>query len=488
MFSHELRVLFPSSLRVLLPSAALNAWCASADFAQVLGKGCMVTQQLSRISTALLVAVLFVSCGSVPKTPASHAGDAPTVLMVVPQSDGVGVNRQIAVVFTEPMDPASINASTFLIAGATGTVTYDATNMIGGFTPSPDFNANVTYNATITAGAKALSGTPLSAPFEFSFTTRATSDTSAPYVIALNLVAGATCVPQNQKITAIFDEQMDSLTINPSTFFIVGVTGTVTYDVVNQMATFTPSASLAANTKYTIMVTAGAEDMGGVPVAPVTQTFTTGPCQGAGPQPVALCPNIGNFSVLAGTTVTNTGSTVVSGDVGVCPGTAVTGFPPGSAGGTIHIADGVASLAQAALTAGYIDAAGRSGGTSVAGDLVGQTLTTGVYTSTSSLANSGNLTLDAQGNPEAVFIFQISSTLTTGSGSHVILANGAKACNVFWQVGSSATLGTNSVFKGNIMALTSITVTTGVNLEGRALARNGAVTLDSDIITGCTCP
>jgi hypothetical protein len=154
----------------------------------------------------------------------------------------------------------------------------------------------------------------------------------------------------------------------------------------------------------------------------------------------------------------------------------------------IHIADGPAAQAQTTLTAAYIDAAGRSGASSVAGDLVGQTLTTGVYKSTSSLAISGDVTLDAQGNPDAVFIFQIASTLTTGSGSHVILANGAKACNVFWQVGSSATLGTNSVFKGNILALTSITVTTGVNLEGRALARNGAVTLDTDVITGCTCP
>jgi hypothetical protein len=400
----------------------------------------------------------------------------------------VGTDREIAVVFSEPMDPASINNSTFTIPGMTGTVTYDATNKIGGFKPSPNFAPNTKYNASISVGAKDMSGTPLAAPYNFSFTTRATSDTSAPFVIAVNLVAGATCVPQNQKILATFDEQMDSLTINPSTFLIVGVTSTVTYDVVTQIATLTPSANLAANTTYTIMVTAGAKDMGGVPIAPLQQTFTTGPCQSGGTQPVALCPGIGNFSVLAGTTVTNTGSTVVSGDVGVCPGTAVTGFPPGLAGGTIHLADGVASLAQATLTAAYIDAAGRSGGTSVAGDLVGQTLTSGVYTSTSSLANSGDLTLDAQGNPSAVFIFQIASTLTTGSGSHVVLANGAKACNVFWQVGSSATLGTNSVFKGTIMALTSITVTTGVNLEGRALARNGAVTLDTDVITGCTCP
>jgi hypothetical protein len=166
----------------------------------------------------------------------------------------------------------------------------------------------------------------------------------------------------------------------------------------------------------------------------------------------------------------------------------VTGFPPGLASGAIHSADAVAAQGQAALTAGYLDAAGRTGGTTVAGDLVGQTLTAGVYKSTSSLAESGDLTLDAQGNSAAVFIFQISSTLTTGSGSHIILANGATACNVFWQVGSSATLGTNSVFNGTIMAQTSITITTGVTMQGRALAMNGAVTLDSDLITGCTCP
>jgi hypothetical protein len=305
----------------------------------------------------------------------------------------------------------------------------------------------------------------------------------------MNVAAGATCVPLNQKIIVTFDEQMASLTVNPSTVFIVGVAGTVTYDVVNLAATFTPSANLAANTKYTIMVTTGVTDMGGVPLgAPYSQTFTTGPCQTGGVQIVALCPFIGGFSVLAGTTVTNTGSTTVSGDVGVYPGSAVTGFPPGLASGTIDIADSAAAQAQAALTAGYLDAAGRSGSTSVAGDLAGRTFTAGVYKSTSSLENSGDVTLDAQGNPSAVFIFQIASTLTTGSGSHVILANGASACNIFWQVGSSATLGTNSIFKGNILALTSISITTGVNLEGRALARNGAVTLDTNVITGCTCP
>jgi len=450
----------------------------------------MSIDQISRFSLAILVASFLVSCGSVPNQPVSTAA-SPTVSMVVPESGGIATKSEIAVLFSQPMDPASINSGTFLIAGMTGTVVYDATNMIGAFKPSQAFAPNTVYNASIGVGAKDMSETPLAAPFDFSFTTIATSDTATPQVVAINLVAGASCVPQNQKTSVTFDQQMDSLTINPSTVYLVvanaAVAATVTYDVVHQQATVTPSANLAANTAYWIVVTAGANDMSERPIGASQQTFTTGPCAAGETQPVALCPSLGNFSVLAGTTVTNTGSTTVSGDVGVCPGTAVTGFPPGSSGGTIHINDGVASLAQAALTAGYIDAAGRAGGTSVAGDLVGKTLTAGVYTSTSSLANSGDLTLDAQGNPNAVFIFQIASTLITGSGSHIILANGALACNVYWQVGSSATLGTDSVFAGNIMALTSITITTGVNLDGRALARNGAVTLDSDVISGCSC-
>jgi hypothetical protein len=454
----------------------------------------MSVLRISQVSAALLVAALLISsisCGSATNPPAvsnGPAATAPTVSMVVPETGGIATNREIAVLFGQPMDPASINASTFLIAGMTGTVAYDATNMIGAFKPSTGFAPNTKYNASIGVGAKDMNGTPLAAPFAFSFTTLAARDISIPYLVAVNLVPNASCVPQNQKTSITFDEQMDSLSINPSTLLIAGVAATVTYDVVHQQATLTPSANLAANTAYTIMVTAGAKDMSEQPIGASQQSFTTGPCVGGETQPVALCPNIANFSVLAGSTVTNTGSTVVSGDLGVCPGTAVTGFPPGLVSGTIHIADGAASLAQAALTAGYLDAAGRAGGTSVAGDLVGQTLTSGVYTSTSSLSDSGNLTLDAQGNANAVFIFQIASTLTTGVGSHILLANGANACNVFWQVGSSATLGTNSVFNGNIMALTSITVTTGVNLQGRVLARNGAVTLDDDVITGCSCP
>ena len=197
----------------------------------------------------------------------------------------------------------------------------------------------------------------------------------------------------------------------------------------------------------------------------------------------------GSFAVLAGTTVTNTGPSTISGNLGVSPGTAVTGFPPGIvSNGTIHSADGVAGDAQSDLTTAYNDAAGRSPTASVPGFIgAGQTLAPGVYKASSSLDVGGSLTLDGGGDPNAVFIFQAPSTLITDSASSVILTNGAQACNVFWQVGSSATLGTNSAFAGSILALTSISVDTGDTIAGRALARNGAVTLDDDTITSPTC-
>jgi hypothetical protein len=155
--------------------------------------------------------------------------------------------------------------------------------------------------------------------------------------------------------------------------------------------------------------------------------------------------------------------------------------------GTIHATDAVALQAQSDLTTAYDDAAGRSPAAAVSADLGGSTLTQGVYNSASSLGLTGTLTLDAEGDANAVFIFQAGSTLTTASGSHVNLVNGAQPCNVFWQVGSSATLGTGSVFTGNVLALTSISVTDGVTVAGRLLARNGAVTLINDRVTAAHC-
>jgi hypothetical protein len=196
------------------------------------------------------------------------------------------------------------------------------------------------------------------------------------------------------------------------------------------------------------------------------------------------------FGVLAGSTVTSTGGTIVNGDLGVSAGSALTGFPPGVVNGTIHAGDAASAQAQLDLTTAYNDAAGRSlNPVAVAGNLGGMTLTPGLYKSTSGLAiSSGNLTLDAQGNANAVFIFQMVSTLDVLSGHQVILSGGAKAANIFWQVGSSATLGTTAIFEGTILADQSISLATGARLDGRALARIGGVTLDNNLINVASVP
>ncbi|WP_432430564.1 ice-binding family protein [Salinilacustrithrix flava] len=192
------------------------------------------------------------------------------------------------------------------------------------------------------------------------------------------------------------------------------------------------------------------------------------------------------FSVLAGSTVTNTGPTTVTGSLGVSPGTAITGFPPGIVGGTIHSADATAAQAQTDTTTAYNTAASQTPATAVAVELGGRTLEPGVYRN-GTLGITGTLTLDAQGDPDAVFVFQAGSTLITASGSRVNMINGAQACNVFWQVGSSATLGTSTQFVGTVLALTSITADNGATVQGRLLARNGAVTLDNNVITTTAC-
>ena len=192
------------------------------------------------------------------------------------------------------------------------------------------------------------------------------------------------------------------------------------------------------------------------------------------------------FAVLAGSTVTNTGATTVHGSLGLWLGTSITGFPPGSvSGGTIHNSDATAMQAQSDLTTAFGAASGQSCGTNLSGmDLGGLTLTTGVYCFSSSAQLTGTLTLNAQGNANAVFLFQIGSTLTTASSSSVVFTNGGQRVSVFWEVGSSATLGTSTAFAGNILALTSITLDTAASIEcGRALARNGAVTMDTNSVS-----
>jgi hypothetical protein len=192
-----------------------------------------------------------------------------------------------------------------------------------------------------------------------------------------------------------------------------------------------------------------------------------------------------NFAILAGSAITSTGPSIITGDIGLSPGSSVGGFPPAILNGTLHVSDPAAQQAQLDLTKAYIAAAAMAGSpTAVSGNIGGLTLAPGLYTSSTSLAiSSGDLTLDAGGNPNAVFVFQVGSSLTVTSARMVILSGGAKAANIYWAVGSSATLGTTSVFNGNLLVSQSITLQTGATLNGRALTEIGSVTLDSSTIT-----
>jgi hypothetical protein len=304
-----------------------------------------------------------------------------------------------------------------------------------------------------------------------------------PSVISTGPANAATNVSVTKRIDATFSRAMSPATLDTTTFSVRQganiIAGTVSYT--GMTATFIPTNALDLSLVYTATITTGATDpTGSALAANYVWSFTTGACSLAS---VALLSTSG-VAILAGSTVTNTGATTITGDLGVSPGTSVTGFPPGNLIGVQHAGDATAAVALGDLTTAYNDAAGRTlCALTVAGNLGGQTLTPGLYTSTSAVGiTSGDLTLDAQGDADAVFIFQTASTLITTTDRQVILSGGARAANVFWQIGSSATLGSTSVFEGTIMADQTISIGTGATLHGRALARIAGVSLDADTI------
>ena len=431
---------------------------------------------------------------------------APKVNSVDPidLATAVPLNKVISVIFSEAMNPLTITTSTFTVMiGANpvaGTVVYSGTTAT--FTPTGGLVAGNTYTATVTTGAKNPAGTPLASDFVWTFSTN-----PPPTVTSTDPLDLATGVALNKTINATFSVPMDALTITTSTFTVflgaTPVVGTVTY--LGSTATFTPTGGLLSGNSYTATITTGAKNPGGIAIANnyVWNFSTVAPL---GPQVVNL-QSVARFGIIAGVGVSNNaGFSVINNlDVGIYPGvrTSITGFPPAIVNnGAIYASDdvappGVAAMllqAQTDLTAAYNaarDAVFPAPAVAPA-DLGGKTLAPGIYTSASTmLLQNGDLTLDAQGDANAVWIFQVGSAFTSvgsgpypsSTGGNVILAGGAQAKNVFWQVSSSATIGDFTSFKGTILAFSSITMNSGAKADGRMLARNAAVVMtDTNII------
>jgi len=484
-------------------------------------------------------------------TAAATNTSKPTVIATIPLNGATNVplNQVVTATFSTAMDAATIDSATFTVAGPgatpiAGQVVYASVGDTATFTPTANLPASTLLTATITTGAEDLAGNALAANYVWTFTTGTAADTTAPEVVSTTPVNAATNVALNQAVSATFSEAMNPLTITTATFELTGpgstaVTGTVSYDPIDFIATLTPSASLTANTIYTATVTTGATDLAGNPLgstgAPNPWSFTTGAAVVAPPVNIGTASLFGGFGGNAG--MTNQGiETVVNGDIGTTAvSTLITGFhdngpgciytetplniglvngaidtappPPTVACPTEGTAVTQAIAAQAAadaLTAyntlvafpGGLDVStcpGCGGGS--AGELGDRTLDAGIYKSApgSYSITLGDLTLDAKGDPNAFWVFQMATTLTVGSPSahrNVLLVNGAQAKNVYWQVGSAATINGilgGGTMQGTIIAQAGISVSTAgvvavTTVNGRLLVLTGPVTIVNTVI------
>ena len=445
----------------------------------------------------------------------------PTVLSTDPTNGATNVplNKVITATFSEDMDPSSINNTSFLVKnGSTtvpGTVTYSG--RVATFVPTINLANSTLYTGTITTAAKDLAGNTLATDYSWTFTTLALADIINPTVLSTDPSNGATSVPLNKVITATFSENMDPSSISNTSFLVkngsTNISGSVSYS--GLVASFVPTSSLLENTVYTGTITTGAKDLAGNTLASdYIWTFTT-------ILPVVVPPSLIVFGVFGGNAgITNQGINTVINNGGIgttAASTLITGFHDGITGdvytetplnvglvnGRIHTAPPAPGTAASAIIAaqGLADAnalylsispASKPGGTDPgAGELGGLTLAPGVYKSASGTFNisNGNLTLDAKGDPNAVWVFQTAAGLTVGiagptGAKSVIMINGGLPKNVFWHVGSAATINGagGGTMVGTIIAYAGVTFSTPGNttqtiLNGRALSLNASVTM-----------
>jgi hypothetical protein len=474
----------------------------------------------------------------------------PIVIATNPVNGATGVpfNQQVTATFSKAMNAATITTNSFTLTGpgaaaVTGSVTYAAVANTATFIPLVNLLPSTLYTATVTTAVSDLAGNTLLSNYAWTFTTGAAPNVIHPRVVLTVPVSGATGVALTQTISASFSEAMDPLTITTATFTVssggAAIAGTIAYDSVNYIATFIPSKSLTASTTYTANVTTGATDLAGNALVagaiPNPWSFTTGAAVVQGPVNLGTASLFGGFGGGAG--MTNMGTeTIVNGNIGTtAASTLITGFhdngpgciytetplnigyvngtidtapPPPTAAcpteGTAITAAIAAQAAADALTAynalvafpGGLDVStcpGCGGGS--AGELGNRTLAPGVYKSApgSYTIAQGNLTLDAQGNPNAYWIFQMATSLVVGtpaSAESVLLVNGAQAKNVFWQVGSAATINGivgGGTMTGTIIAQAAVTVSTAgvvtiTTINGRAIVLTGSVTVVNTVI------
>lgn len=449
----------------------------------------------------------------------------PTVTSTAP-ADGapdVAINRKVTATFSEDMNPATITGTSFAVTGpgttaVAGTVSYTVGARTAIFTPTANLPNGVLFTATLNTGNADLAGNTLASNKVWTFTTGTAADTTPPTAILVNPADLATAVAVNSAVNVTFSEAMDPLTISTASFMVqasgppLGPTlvGSVSYDPLTHIATFTPSSSLAVNTAYTATVTTEATDLAGnalavnkiwrfttAAAAPVIQTAvnlqSAAPFGAAGGAGITSCGN----TAITGDVSTTSASTLVTGltdgnglgnsyTIAGCPGIVdgkiYTAPPPPGDADSLAIATQAQNDAQTAFDA--TSPASMPGGISQAAELGALTLAPGIYTSGTSFAiTTVDLTLDAQGDANAVWVFQSPSTLTVGVNVNVILANGAKAKNVFWHVSSAATINAGAAMQGTILAFSGVSMGTGATLEGRAISLvGGPVTLLSNII------
>jgi hypothetical protein len=457
---------------------------------------------MKKLLITFTVALIVVFAGCKKDDFAGTVEICPEVFVTSP-ADGatnVSLDKTITATFNKKMDATSINGVTFTINEKTavgGIVTY--TDSTASFNPTTDLAPNTTYVGRVKMTVKDLIGQGMNEDFVWTFST---GTTLSPMITMTNPANNATGVDVNKTITATFSMPMNATTLNAPNFTInkggVPINGVITYT--GSTVSFKPTVALLPNTTYKGIITTDAVNPLGEPIENDYEwTFNTSALVG---QAGVDLKSVFWFGIIAGVGVSNNAgfSEIHDLNVGIYPGvrSSITGFPPAIIVNGVMLASddnfpaGVSALllqAKTDLTAAYLfaESAKSPAPVTVAGDQGGKTLAPGIYKSTSTLLiQSGDLTLDAKGNENAVWIFQIASDFTTvgGAGGNIILTNGAQAKNIFWQTGSSATIGDGTSFKGNILALTSITMNSGATAQGRMLARNGSVVMtNTNIIT-----